>query len=58
MLAYLFQTSTPDTTSGLIIGYAIIAVVAVVYLITLAVRRRNLQKDLEQIERLKSSADE
>ena len=47
---------TPDTASFLYIGYAIMIGLLVLYLASLAVRRRNLEKDLELIETLKAEA--
>lgn len=42
----------PDTVSYLILGYVIIAVVGVGYVITLVVRQRNLKRDLDVLEKL------
>ncbi len=45
--------STPDTVSYLILGYGIIGAIGLIYVISLIVRQRNLQRDLEVIEQLR-----
>ena len=45
---------TPNTASFLYIGYSILIGLLVLYLASFAVRRRNLEKDLELIESLKA----
>lgn len=49
---------TPDTASFLYIGFAIMLGLLVLYLASLAVRRRNLEKDLQLIESLKTEAQD
>ena len=49
---------TPDTASFLYIGFSIMVGLLVLYLASLAVRRRNLEKDLELIESLKAEAQD
>jgi hypothetical protein len=43
---------TPDTTSYLILGYVVFTVVMAVYLLSLALRRRNLDQDLHMLDEL------
>ena len=43
---------TPETTNYLIMGYVVFSVVMLVYLISLAVRQRNLKQDLETLREL------
>jgi hypothetical protein len=45
---------TPDTVNYLLAGYAILIGLLVLYVASWAVRRRNLQKDLELIDSLKA----
>jgi len=52
MLAAIIQNPTPDTVSYLIIGYVIIGVVGLGYVITLLIRQNNLRRDLEMLKRL------
>jgi hypothetical protein len=48
MLFTLFLQEAPaNTTNYMIAGYAVIFGVMLIYLISLLVRQRNLQKDLE-----------
>jgi hypothetical protein len=42
----------PDTVPYLILGYVIIGVVGLGYVITLVIRQRNLRRDLDVLERL------
>lgn len=54
MLARILQQQpTPDTVDGLIIGYAVMGAIGLVYLVSLFIRRRNYQRDLEVIEKLR-----
>ena len=43
---------TPDTSQYMILGYAVFFIVAAVYLASLLVRHRNLQRDLETLEEM------
>ena len=52
LLSYFLQEGPANTTSYMIAGYAIIFGVMLLYLITLLVRQRNLQKDLEVLEEI------
>ena len=54
LLSLLLQEGPADTTSYMIAGYAVIFGVMLLYLISLIVRQRNLQKDLEVLEEIQS----
>jgi len=47
---YFFQEPTPDTSIYMIAGYAIFFIVMVVYLASLVIRWRNLERDLQTLE--------
>ncbi len=46
----LFQEAPADTTTFMIAGYAVIFGVMLIYLFSLALRRRNLKEDLKVLE--------
>ncbi len=46
------QDAIPNTVSYLILGYVIIAVVGLGYVISLVLRQRNLQRDVETLSAL------
>lgn len=48
----LFQEITPDTTSYMLLGFAVLFGLPLLYIVSLIVRRRNLEKDVELIESL------
>ena len=50
----LLQTTPANTTSYMIAGYAVIFGIMLLYLISLIVRTRNLQADLEVLRELES----
>ena len=50
----LFQEGPADTTNFMIAGYAVIFGVMLIYLISLLVRQRNLQKDMEVLEEIQA----
>jgi len=52
LFSYFLQEGPANTTSYMIAGYAIIFGVMLLYLISLLVRQRNLQKDLEVLEEI------
>lgn len=52
LFSYFLQEAPADTTSYMIAGYAVIFGVMLLYLISLLVRQRNLQKDLEVLEEI------
>ncbi|GAB4461820.1 MAG: hypothetical protein Kow0070_19960 [Anaerolineales bacterium] len=48
----LFQTATPDTSGYMIAGFVISFVVMGLYVASLYLRRRNLQRDMEMLEEM------
>jgi hypothetical protein len=48
----LFQDAPANTTTYMIAGYAVIFGVMLIYLISLYLRQRNLNQDLEVLEEL------
>jgi len=52
LFSILLQEGPANTTSFMIAGYAVIFGVMLLYLISLLVRQRNLQKDLEVLEEM------
>ena len=52
LFSYLLQEGPADTTSYMIAGYTIIFGVMLIYLISLLIRQRNLNKDLEVLEEI------
>lgn len=44
--------TTPDTTQYMILGYAVFFIVSAIYLASLYIRSRSLQRDLETLEEL------
>jgi hypothetical protein len=53
LFSYFLQDGPANTTSYMIAGYAVIFGVMLIYLISLLVRQRNLQKDLEVLEEIR-----
>jgi len=51
--SFFLQDGPANTTSYMIAGYAVIFGVMLIYLISLLVRQRNLQKDLEVLEEIR-----
>ena len=47
-----FQFPTPDTSGYMIAGYAIFFIVSVIYIVSLVIRHRNLERDLETLEEM------
>jgi hypothetical protein len=45
-----FQQASPDTTAFMVGGYAVIFGVMLIYLVSILIRRRNLDQDLEILE--------
>lgn len=58
MPIHLLLQDTPNTVNYLIAGYAILISLPILYVITWAVRRRNLEKDLELIQSLQAEEQE
>jgi hypothetical protein len=50
----MFLQTTPDTSGYLIAGYAVAFTVMGLYLISLYVRNRNLNRDLETLQSMQS----
>ena len=48
------QDPTPDTSGYMIAGYAVFFIVSAIYLLSLFVRNRSLQRDLETLANLES----
>jgi hypothetical protein len=53
---YFLQEITPNTSAYMIAGYVVIFGVILIYLTSLAIRRRNLKQDLEMLEELDRSS--
>ena len=47
-----FQETTPDTSGYMIAGYAIAFLVMGIYILSLYLRRRNLDRDMEILEEM------
>ncbi len=52
MMLFLQQQGPANTVSYMILGYAVIFGVILIYLVSLAVRSRNLRQDLEVLKDL------
>lgn len=52
IFSLLLQDATANTTSYMIAGYAVIFGVMLIYLISLLIRQRNLQRDMEVLEEI------
>ncbi len=52
------QNTTPDTSSYMIAGYAVIFIIMLIYLASLSIRQRNFRKDLELLEELEEKNKE
>lgn len=48
----LFQEAPAQTTAYMVAGYSVIFGVMLVYLLSLLVRRKNLQRDLETLQEI------
>jgi hypothetical protein len=46
------ETVTPDTIAYLILGLVVVAAIAVLFIGSIAVRYRNLEKDLQVLQQL------
>jgi hypothetical protein len=49
---FLLQQGPPDTSGYMIAGYAVIFTVMLIYLVSLYIRSRNLNQDLEVLKDL------
>ncbi|MGW8224559.1 MAG: hypothetical protein ACWGOY_02435 [Anaerolineales bacterium] len=57
LFSTLLQEGPANTTSYMIAGYAVIFGVMLIYLISLLVRQRNLQKDLEVLQEIQGEQE-
>lgn len=48
----LVQIETPETAVYMVAGYAVIFTTMLIYLVSLIVRRRNMERDLRLLEEL------
>lgn len=48
----LFQTATPDTSGYMIAGFAVSFIVMGLYVASIYLRNRNLQRDREMLEEM------
>jgi len=46
------STVTPDTTSYLILGLVVVSTIIVLFIASMVIRYRNLQKDLQMLQEL------
>lgn len=53
-LSILLQQGPAETTAYMIAGYAVIFGVMLLYLVSLAIRRRNLLQDMQTLEELQA----
>ena len=53
----LFQEATPDTSGYMIAGYAIAFIVMGLYVISLYLRSRNLDQDMNMLEDMERQAE-
>jgi len=51
-----FQEAPPDTSSYMIAGYAVFFVISALYLLSLILRQRNLERDLEALDAIKAES--
>ena len=49
----LFQEATPDTVNYMLLGFAVLLGLPLLYVISFITRQRNLEKDIQLIESLK-----
>ena len=51
-----FQEAPPDTSSYMIAGYAVFFIISAIYLLSLILRQRNLERDLETLDAIKAES--
>jgi hypothetical protein len=51
-----FQEAAPDTSGYMIAGYAVFFVISAIYLLSLILRQRNLERDLEALDAIKAES--
>lgn len=49
------QEGPADTFSYMVAGYAVIFGVMLIYMVSLSIRRRNLERDLEMLQELEAN---
>ncbi|MBI3360662.1 MAG: hypothetical protein HY023_06080 [Chloroflexi bacterium] len=49
----LFQQTTPNTINYMLLGFAVLLGLPLLYVLSFVLRQRNLEKDVELIEELK-----
>ncbi len=54
LFSFFLQEGPANTTSYMIAGYVVIFGIMLIYLISLLIRQRNLQKDLEVLEEIQA----
>ena len=54
LFSFFLQDGPANTTSYMIAGYAVIFGIMLIYLISLLIRQRNLQKDMEVLEEIQT----
>ncbi len=47
-----FQDATPNTSAYMIAGYAVFFIVSAIYLVSMFIRNRNLQRDMDMLEEM------
>jgi len=52
----LLQDTTPDTSSYMVAGYVIFAVIMAIYIVSFLARGRNLERDLSTLESMKAES--
>jgi hypothetical protein len=52
----LLQAAPPDTSTYMIAGYVVFALIMAIYLVSLFARRRNLEQDLSTLESLQAES--
>ena len=58
LVSTIAQDTPPDSINDLVLGYVIIGVVGLGYVLTLLLRQRNLDRELDTIEKLQDDHDE
>ncbi|HEY5983488.1 MAG TPA: hypothetical protein VIU38_08440 [Anaerolineales bacterium] len=51
-----FQEAPPDTSAYMIAGYVIFFIISAIYLLSLVIRRRNLEADLKTLEAMQAES--
>ena len=53
----LFQEITPDTNGYMLLGYAVLLGLPLLYVLSFYIRRRNLEKDIQLIQSLREEEE-